>query len=92
MSEAKFTPGPWEAGRADTRTESTVYGKWIYAGNMYLAMVQENSDADTMANARLIAAAPDLLAACEALYDDQRGPLTEAMKMAEAAIKKARGG
>ena len=91
MSEAKFTPGPWEPGRPDTRTISEVHGKWIYAGDMYLAIVKENAEADTMANAYLIAAAPDLLAACEALYDDQRGPLTEAMKMAEAAIKKARG-
>lgn len=59
------------------------------------------SDSEAMANAALIAAAPDLLAACEALlrhFDMTRpggGILTAEREMADAAraaIAKAKGG
>ena len=58
-------------------------------------------DGEAEANARLIAAAPDLLAACERFLAAQRmaetdgragfGLYTEAIEAAEAAVKKARG-
>lgn len=44
----------------------------------------------TIANARLIAAAPDLLEACRAFVATRTNPeLTHAVKLAEAAIAKA---
>ena len=66
MSE--HTPGPWSAGRPDTRTESDVYGKWVYGANdEYVAIASDDGGIGNacVANARLIAAAPDLLDACE---------------------------
>lgn len=98
--QAKPTPGPWQAGRPDTRTTSTVTGKWVYdSADRYIAiaacedgMAQE----ELMANARLIAAAPQLLAACEAVMDwyDRDGSVggaVDPMEQLSAAIKAARG-
>lgn len=63
------TPGPWNEGRPDMQTIVDGYGsKWIYAGNKYVAVASGRDVEDwdeVMANARLIAAAPDLLAACK---------------------------
>ena len=68
---AEFTKGPWKAGRADMATDvDGVPSKWIYAGDQYVAVASGQIDGDweeVMANARLIAAAPELLAACEGL-------------------------
>ncbi len=70
MSAAKHTPGPWNA------VPSTCETGWLIGpretnGPDYVADVHKlthgRSDEDSEANARLIAAAPDLLAACEAL-------------------------
>src|SRR3990167_7565144 len=66
---SKHTPGPWQAGRADMATvEYGVDSKWIYADKKYIALASGN-DVDTwdevMANAHLIAAAPELLEACK---------------------------
>ena len=64
MSEAKFTKGEWVAGRADMATIVDGYkSKWVYAGDKYCA-VASGSDIDdwgeVMANAHLIAAAPEM--------------------------------
>ena len=62
--EAKHTPGPWEAGHYNgTPTIFDSRGN----GTIPLATVHDVTTGDPEANARLIAAAPDLLAACEAL-------------------------
>jgi hypothetical protein len=82
---SKHTPGPWEF--FDTlcigvmSAQSDVAHCSGYDGN--------RSRDEELANARLIAAAPDLLAALEALlsYDD----MVECADMARAAIAKARG-
>lgn len=71
MNEAKHTPGPWEFVSKLTASENhrgyfiraekaTRNGKWA------LAEVQPGDEDGKLgaANARLIAAAPDLLAAC----------------------------
>ena len=58
-----FTPGPWDdASRYDNI--STIR---IFAGNHYIATVGGPDDdfSETDANAHLIAAAPDLYAACK---------------------------
>jgi len=64
MSGAKHTPGPWRvSGKQSIRCES---------GNGYIAKTNwDNGEA----NARLIAAAPDLLAALEQIAIlDESGP------------------
>ena len=65
----KHTPGPWEAGRSDMATiVDGVSSKWIYAGENYVAVASGLASEDwgvVMANARLIAAAPELLEALE---------------------------
>lgn len=70
-SVAGHTPGPWEVVRINERGYQTPYGDswWVYAGNgngwvgesyMSACIGSENG---AEANARLIAAAPELLAA-----------------------------
>jgi hypothetical protein len=62
----KATPGPWQAGRADMATiVDGVGSKWIYAGDKYCAVASGRVSDDwseVMANAALIAAAPDMAA------------------------------
>ncbi len=69
---AKFTPGPWEAGRPDMAT--IVEGspsKWVYAGGKYVALasgVDVEDWSEVIANAHLIAAAPDMYEALDHIY------------------------
>ena len=92
MSEAKHTPGPWLADGASVYEErddfSVICNFW------------SSSLPEWEANARLIAAAPDLLEALEQLvieYDDveladaEPSSLTAAFNAARAAIAKAKG-
>lgn len=82
--QPKHTPGPWRAGRPDMTSyhgDGTGPFKNVYAddpdGEFHLgerlpAVVAEARDAaggDCRANATLIAAAPDLLAAAQSLLD-----------------------
>ncbi len=60
---SKHTPGPWEAAE---RGEYLDYGgrsRVIFGDGIRLAVVHHNDVPEDEANARLIAAAPDLLAA-----------------------------
>jgi len=95
MSEPKFTPGPWKKfSRWNDRylavidsipdRDSAVVANCI----CHVALTNE----DAKANAHLIAAAPELLAACEAFVaaDNQDGG-SLAYVMAMEAIKKAKG-
>lgn len=63
--EAKHTPGPWRTGGANRLM--------VYANGWAVAdakIFHPHTDADQAeANAALIAAAPDLLAACKAALD-----------------------
>lgn len=64
MSKAQHTPGPW---RVDRQNPSPTTGEWMIAGQKpgYLAEVRDCGSGDVDANARLIAAAPELLEALE---------------------------
>lgn len=79
------TPGPWEvrlSSGSDGRFISIIGETWP------LAHVYTNEIVECEANARLIAAAPDLLAACkeaDALLNDT----TAVRKILRAAIAKA---
>lgn len=93
-STTKHTAGPW--GRNIPPVSKYPI---IYAGrNTHVAQVITRGlpEAEAEANARLIAAAPELLSAivelldaCPTSCEDRR--LNEAMKGAEKAIAKARG-
>ncbi len=97
---AKHTPGPWEFGPNHSSTGLAgqlvvrpagefPHGEWVAdVGSMY--------DDHREANARLIAAAPDLLAALIAITTTRCDgiditPINDAWDMATAAIAKATG-
>jgi hypothetical protein len=94
MSTFKHTPGPWDA--VDKRPDGFT-GYSVFSGNQFVAYVGDSDRVTPVeANARLIAAAPELLEACQkllpaygeahALYDlgDCEGSI-----LARAAIAKA---
>ena len=76
MSEAKHTPGPWEVVvPAD--------GLWpprVFSGSKFIGMVNNSDDTQEqrVADARLIAAAPDLLEALEPFDDAARDRAADA--------------
>jgi len=89
----EHTPGPWKETGLSIVEDKPVY--------YLIAEVNRIDSGATRANAHLIAAAPDLLAACEALmkwigpppadrlsYDSKR---EDAWRMATNAIHRARG-
>lgn len=101
MSETKFTPGPWvidpETRPSEVctihgmpRDERTNYQGWAYVrGELGY---WDSSPDEEMANAHLIAAAPELYEALEAMLeeceDDEFAPH---VMDAKAALAKARG-
>ncbi len=66
---SKHTPGPWKAG-VDIFPRDIVRGKDLIATTYGLGA--EIEDEESLANARLIAAAPDLLAALYLLRDNSK--------------------
>ena len=69
MSESKHTPGPWEVHKM-----TSTYQIPIWAESKWIGNIDAGIDADIAeANARLIAAAPELLEACKEAF----GVLTE---------------
>jgi hypothetical protein len=91
MSETKFTPGPWRANRTSVRALKRTVADCEFADVSPLRVHPED-----MANARLIAAAPDLYEALVAITDQMElvgdarkdAPFIET---ARAAIAKAEG-
>jgi hypothetical protein len=76
------TPGPW---KAKPIAESSHWDWAVYLPSRdYIGVDTKNAEAD----ARLIAAAPDLLAAC---IEVASGYSTRGSEMARAAIAKATG-
>lgn len=63
------TPGPWVDAKATDKTGGSI----VMRGDEWIAVAQDfnqwDRDAERQANARLIAAAPDLLAALQKLAD-----------------------
>ena len=88
IMEAKHTPGPWRTvENTPSLIEAMHHDQMTFIAQAF--QPQGNASIDEMwANARLIAAAPDLLAACELMVASGiRGNAT-----LNAAITKARGG
>lgn len=105
------TPGPWtvepwsyDNGRRMVHTIQTKTDAVAQLCNLYRHPDHTDADAEMMANARLIASAPELLEALESCWlelrqmhqeyqPDCKGgcPTTAAMLQARDAIRKARG-
>ena len=98
MSETKHTPGPW------TFTQSTFEPHWCdVRGTDHEELATVWNKADThgkvaLANARMIAAAPELLEACNAALVrgcanlGQLADHDDTIKLLRAALAKAEGG
>lgn len=96
---AKFTPGPWaarpdensscewEVVKNDPRKTSISQDPW------FICLCMDDADgASAKGNAHLIAAAPELYAACQYIVDAaENGDEMTAVEMATAALAKARG-
>ena len=87
---SKHTPGPWRAAPQPGQTVGVhTFTHCVMAGDDALA------DTLTEADAHLIAAAPDLLAACKAVRDlveFHDVPRAEIWQIIDAAVAKAEGG
>jgi hypothetical protein len=97
MGESKHTPGPWEVESGEAvYVLDKEYGRvctvnWLRGP---FGSFGRRTDAEGHANARLIAAAPDLLAALRALVaksTDLHGDWSEEWRKALEAIAKAEG-
>jgi hypothetical protein len=99
---AKHTPGPWttlpeECHKPYVRIRGTRLGGRYKVANVLTPIyegVHERDAEETRANARLIAAAPDLLAALQALISEYGGSIAvsrtdERALAAHAALNKA---
>lgn len=97
MSEVKHTPGPWGVGAEGAGYPvNAAQPKWHGGGKAICACRPANRTseayAEARANARLIAAAPDLLAVAQMVLDtasDTTPP--ELLAAATAAVAKAEG-
>jgi hypothetical protein len=93
MTEASFTPGPWNVGPPEFPTKNCVYG----ADGVLVAKVCRNMGNDPE-NAALIAAAPRMLVALEELEGflvrnaDALEWASRARGVVADAIKDAKGG
>lgn len=94
---AEHTPGPWYAVLSNEMVASSAQrGKWyVETADEYPVADVGEDDRETAANARLIAAAPDLLTACEIatvfLAHLSLLPTEEPRTTILAAIAKAKG-
>lgn len=100
------TPGPWEVQREDKRLDSGDVVEWLWVGpvkwqtRVCRVVCYDGEQDEQRANARLIAAAPDLLEALiealpyvECAEDDpayKAGAVAKVVKNMRAALAKAR--
>ena len=98
----KFTPGPWETdiwgGACPERCKEWAFENMsVMSSDRSICMVQGDNDKPVKANARLIAAAPDMYEALKlaiAFLDDSdhsTGAERDALDMAKASLAKADG-
>ena len=89
---SKHTPGPWSQDKG--RCSNCVYAESKSGFPVAKAMrYSPVFDKEYLANARLIAAAPDLLEACKAMMASPENDMKEyvAIQLIEKAIAKAEG-
>ena len=90
QTQHSFTPGPWHIGTPPPNGEQTIGT----TQGLMVAVATTGTSVPTKANARLIAAAPDLLEALIELADcgaEAWGEDRPCVKWARAAIAKATG-
>lgn len=84
------TPGPWNVVK-----HSQWYAVGLPEGRHICRTYQQSTTAQELANAHIIAAAPDLLAACRAVVSAGEWPapqlILQMYQMAKDAIAKAEG-
>lgn len=85
MTESKWTPGPWAVM---DYTDDEEFPRWCVVPLSCVGTIAHVQKSE--ANANLIAAAPDLYEALEAMGDDRIGD-AEFNAMRNAALAKARG-
>lgn len=92
MCEQKWTPGPW-VYREKTSQVGTIIKDDTQSFGMMLAVcdMDEFDHNEHQANAHLIAAAPELLAACEAAEWNSLDLPDFVVKQLRDALAKARG-
>jgi len=103
MSEIKFTPGPWQWWTSNSWRRLTAHNLpgrgYGQEGDVLCPIVARDGHPDLvvkMADATLIAAAPDLYEALELVvgslkFDREDAVSREVMKRINAALAKARG-
>lgn len=93
MTKTKHTPGPWVYGDEMFDSQITAPSAPAAWGNRTIAVVDHAEDEMGEANAHLIAAAPELLAAVEDAYRAASAMgWSDKMLLWGAAIARARGG
>lgn len=87
------TPGPWHQSDAWERPGIGAYVRSDVENRPVCSPIGGTSlpDEEVFANARLIAAAPELLAACELVLDSTPDDEEDYRPILRAAIKKAKG-
>ena len=92
---AKHTPGPWSFGYGVTTEYGEVFGVGVTTKPDWTVVCAVSRPGDVNAideaNARLIAAAPDLLEALQVMLDAAQHDITTECDIARAAIAKAIG-
>ncbi len=97
MSEPKFTPGPWHVTRYSNYIGFSIFAelRGCIAERWYDSKQDEPYASQLVANAHLIAAAPDLLAACFGMLatwgSQDEDAIIAARDAARAAVEKAMG-
>lgn len=102
MSQNKFTPGPWVVDNSRHEGSINRLEPFRHIGMVSGFLYDENSRSENAANAQLISAAPDMLAALEkgisrleTCIEDERymrdGSMTYLLEIFKDAVAKARG-
>jgi len=88
----KFTPGPWAVDLGASRIDIYSSDAATLVATLHRSTFSPGIDNAARANAKLIAAAPDLLEALEKLVDHGNRATLQDWADGFTAIRKARGG
>ena len=96
-TKTTFTPGPWTLEEGSAEEDGQIFDALVVVATATpdeMITAIPSHDAEALANARLIAAAPDMLAVCQRLIRaiGVNGPLLSKLSVdAQKAIDKATG-